>query len=390
MRLGVIGYGFRISLMIREMEAFAPGLHVAAVTDVEPDQVRHRMGSVAAAKWAPRFYERADEMLEREQLDAVLIGTRCSLHAEMAVKVLSRGIPLFLEKPVATQMAEWSSLYEAACQSASQVVVSFPLRMSGIVQLVKEIVDSGKIGTVEHVQALNNVPYGGVYFHDWYRDERETGGLFLQKATHDFDYIHHIIGGTPVRIGAMTSKRVFRGNKPAGLRCFECGEAYCAERVSAKEPGSDSDIQDYCCFAQDTGNEDSGSALLMYDSGMHVSYSQNFFARRGAARRGARLLGYKGTLEFDFYTQTIHVDLHHTPQVETYRLEAKGRHFGGDAAIAGHFVERLTGRAAAGPDLEAGLRSALICLKARESAEANAFQEIEPVIVAANEEPAPS
>ncbi|MGG4044606.1 Gfo/Idh/MocA family protein [Paenibacillus favisporus] len=388
MRLGVIGYGFRISLMIREMEAFVPGLQVAAVTDVDPDRVRHRMGPLAAAKWDPRFYAQADDMLESEALDAVLIGTRCSLHAEMAVKVLARGIPLFLEKPVATQMADWTRLHEAARQSASPVVVSFPLRMSGIVQLVKEIVDSGKIGTVEHVQAVNNVPYGGVYFHDWYRDEQETGGLFLQKATHDFDYIHHIIGGTPVRIGAMTSKRVFRGDKPAGLRCSACKEADCAERVTAGDSGSG--IQDYCCFARDTGNEDSGSAMLMYDSGMHVSYSQNFFARRGAARRGARLLGYKGTLEFDFYTQTVRVDLHHTPQVETYQLEAKGRHFGGDAALAGHFVERLAGKAAAGPDLEAGLRSALICLKARESAETSAFLEIEPVTLAMNGEPAPS
>ncbi|KAF9118237.1 hypothetical protein BGX30_004723, partial [Mortierella sp. GBA39] len=224
-----------------------------------------------------------------------------------------------------------------------------------------------------HVQAVNNVPYGGVYFHDWYRDEQETGGLFLQKATHDFDYIHHIIGGTPVRIGAMTSKRVFRGDKPAGLRCSVCMEADCAERVNADDSGSG--IQDYCCFARDTGNEDSGSAMLMYDSGMHVSYSQNFFARRGAARRGARLLGYKGTLEFDFYTQTV---------------RANGRHFGGDAALAGHFVERLAGQAAAGPDLDAGLRSALICLKARESAETSAFVEIEPVTLALNEKPAPS
>jgi len=75
---------------------------------------------------------------------------------------------------------------------------------------------------------------------------------------------------------------------------------------------------------------------------------------------------------------------------ETYQLEAKGRHFGGDAALAGHFVERLAGKAAAGPDLEAGLRSALICLKARESAETSAFLEIEPVTLAMNGEPAPS
>lgn len=42
-----------------------------------------------------------EEMLERERLDGILIGTRCSLHTEMALKVTPTGIPLFLEKPVA-------------------------------------------------------------------------------------------------------------------------------------------------------------------------------------------------------------------------------------------------------------------------------------------------
>ncbi|MBB3131923.1 hypothetical protein FHS19_006649 [Paenibacillus rhizosphaerae] len=50
----------------------------------------------------------------------------------------------------------------------------------------------------------------------------------------------------------------------------------------------------------------------------------------------------------------------------------------------------VAGQAAAGPDLEAGLRSALICLKARESTETSAFLDIEPVTLAVNEEPAPS
>ena len=47
-----------------------------------------------------------------------------------------------------------------------------------------------------------------------------------------------------------------------------------------------------CCYAVDTGNEDSGSALIRYETGMHVSYSR-IFARHKAGARGARLFGYK-------------------------------------------------------------------------------------------------
>ena len=56
---------------------------------------------------------------------------------------------------------------------------------------------------MEHVQAWNNVPYGWCYYQSWYRDENETQGLFLQKATHDFDYINYLVEKRPVMVCAM-------------------------------------------------------------------------------------------------------------------------------------------------------------------------------------------
>ena len=42
---------------------------------------------------------------------------------------------------------------------------------------------------------------------------------------------------------------------------------------------------DLCCFSTATGNHDSASVLIRYDTGMHVCYSQNFFARKNAQLR---------------------------------------------------------------------------------------------------------
>jgi len=84
----------------------------------------------------------------------------------------------------------------------------------------------------------------------------------------------------------------------------------------------------------DTGNEDSGSALIQYESGMHVSYSQNFYARKGAATRGATFIGYRGTLQFDWYTDELKVFMHHTPRVETHKIDSKAMsHGGGDLVL---------------------------------------------------------
>lgn len=383
-RLGVIGYGGRAQGVLGLIGQLNAGTEVVAISDVRNDEIGQQM--TAAGKDASRvaFYSDPDEMLDKQQLDGVLVGTRCSLHAAMAIKVLQRNLPLFLEKPVATNMADLLALRAAGAESSSRVVVSFPLRVTPLVQLAKEIVDSGKIGTVEHVQAWNNVNYGWCYYQSWYRDENETQGLFLQKATHDFDYINHILGTRPTSICAMNSKRVYKGDHPAGLRCDDCDEqdtclespfhAYFTKCEAPQVQPSDR----MCGFAVDTGNEDSGSAIIQYESGMHVVYSQNFFARKTAGKRGASLFGYKGTIEFDWYTDELKVHMHHTPRTETYKMNAAGAsHGGGDTVLADSFIRVIRGERESVAPLDAGLMSVLMCLKAKESAATKTFQEIE-------------
>lgn len=379
MKIGIIGYGGRISGMVDAILKFDLGVEIAAIADLNIDKVKQTLEQKGIAAKDISFYEDADEMLDKEKLDGVLIGTRCSLHTRMAVKVMDRNIPLFLEKPVATDMEDLQLLKNVSEKSKGEVVVSFPLRVTPLVRLAKEIILSGKLGKIEHVQAVNNVPYGGVYFHNWYRDESETGGLFLQKATHDFDYINFLLDLKPTMICAMKSKQLFKGNKPEGLKCKDCDEnETCPEGPFAmKYIRFDDANGDMCCFAKDTGNEDSGSALIKYETGMHVSYSQNFFARKEAASRGARLLGYNGTLEFDWYKDELKVFMHNTPRVETYKMDsAKMSHGGGDDVLALNFIRVMQGREKSIAPIDAGLLSVLMCIKAKVSSQTNTFQDI--------------
>ncbi|CAG7644208.1 Gfo/Idh/MocA family protein [Paenibacillus allorhizosphaerae] len=376
MRVGVIGYGSRIRSVLNEVKKQDPALELAAIVDIRKEKIVSEItdGRLDGTQW----YDSPEQIMDEGRLDGILIGTRCSLHTEMALKVLPRNIPLFLEKPVSTTLHDLQRLKQGGEAHSDRVVVSFPLRTSRMVRLVKEIIDSGKIGTVEHVQAINNVTYGGVYYHNWYRDENETGGLFLQKATHDFDYLNYVLQQRPVSVCAMTSKQIFKGDKPAGLKCVDCEEnRTCEESTAFAESEATRKAWTYCSFAVDTGNEDSGSALVRYESGMHLSYSQNFFVRRKAGARGARFMGYKGTVEFDFYSNEIKVMMHHTPLVETHRFDTEKGHFGGDAALAANFVQLMQGKETSVSTLNDGLISALLCLKARESAQTGTFQTID-------------
>lgn len=400
-RLGVIGYGVRADMLMDELLTLPGEARLCAVADQNPERVKALMTKKGSKEFLHameidkidgmmrkcpinpeniRFYRTAEEMLDAEELDGVLVGTNCNTHTHFAQLVLERGIPLFLEKPVAVSRKEVALLERLADEAKAPVVVSFPLRVTRIVEEVRKIIDSGAIGKVEQVQAFNDVPYGFVYFHDWYRDESVSHGLFLQKATHDIDVINYLTGEKPLRVCAMKSKQIYKGDMPAGLRCSECDrwESCMDSTYHIEKTRNDIPRSDYCSFAVDTGNEDSGSLILRYASGMHAVYSQNFFARKGAARRGARLYGYKGTVEFDFASDVIKLYDHMSDQVTTVKVNTPpAGHGGGDSALCGNFLDLIRGNVQRSvAPLEAGITSVRVCLAAKESSEEEVFRNV--------------
>ena len=383
-RLAVIGLGHRAAGMVSAMQAVDPGVRVGAVADPDEEGARRRLGPDDA-----RVYHSADAMLEdAADYDGVIIGTRCHLHTEMAIKVAAAGLPLFLEKPVSISLDELEALREAYRGREDEVVVSFPLRYMPIFSKVMEIVKSGRLGIINQIQAFNNVPYGGVYFGQWYRNYDQTGGLWLQKATHDFDCINLLAGSRPVGIAAMESRRVYGGEMPHDLRCSACDiTETCPESPvniarrgddGGMYQGSDDKTDHWCAFSREIRNHDAGSALIMYENGVHASYSQNMLSRRSAYRRGATVVGYEATLDFDLASMDIRVIHHHSSEVDQMHIDTESDgHGGGDHILAKSFLDLVAGRASPNASLSDGLLSAAMCLAARESARTKTFQQIQ-------------
>jgi len=396
LKIGVIGYGGRVAAMIDAMTIFDVPFRVAAIVDPRakdlakllkggPDKGVFRAPVNEAVTKGAVVYDSADEMLEKAVLDGVMIGTRCHLHTDMACKVAKKNIPLFLEKPVAISFEQVKKLDAAFKKVTAPTVISFPLRLTPMVQKVRQIIDSGQLGPLQHVVAVNDVPYGHGYFGSWYRNYDQVGGLFLQKATHDFDYIFYLLNDVPKQICAMKSQRIYgQKDKPFDLLCKDCDEQdECMEspfnrfyrRFQSEK--LDRNTWQQCLFSKDIKNEDSGNAIIEMKSGVQVSYTQNFFVRnQRVARRGARLYGYKGTVDFDWYRNTIIVYDHIMPEVETIEFTGQMPHFGGDRELIYDFLMAMKeGRQSRSP-ISAGILSALSCLWARESAETKKYCEI--------------
>ena len=376
LKIGIIGFGKRAHSVWEKSIAPFGLCTLAAVADPRAEELKQAHGEdYAACRW----YTDPREMLEKEALDGVILATRCNLHTELALLVAEYGLPLYLEKPVAITREEAEKL-KTVPHMEEKTVVSFPLRLAQLVEVAKGYYDRGELGVLSQVQAWNNVNYARGYYHNWYRDESITGGLFLQKATHDLDYINYMIGrSAPKTVCAMESKQVFRGDRPAGKRCKECDERLtCPESQFNLAVYDPKYVQDHyeCCFATDTGNHDSATVMLQYGDGLHVVYTQNFVARKSAGSRGARLIGYKGTVEFDFNTKTVRFVDHMSDRVDSIVIDSSGSHSGGDRKLAKNFIDVMMGTDVSHSPLSQGILSAEMCLAAKESAEKKIFVDL--------------
>lgn len=388
MRLGVVGHGNRVSHLIRyAMRPVWPELRVVAIVDPDEQGARARLAEEDRAEVV--FYPTLEEMVRRARLDALAIGTRCHLHAPYAIEAAKYDLPLFLEKPVATSMDQAVALEKAFEKSRCQVVVSFPLRVSPLCELAKRHIAAGAVGEPEHILAVNYVPYGTCYWDGHYRDYTVTQGLFIQKATHDFDYMMFLMGSNIVRVAAMASwGRVFGGPRREGLWCSQCEEwDSCLESPKNRKHNYSGGREDDhpCLFSVDVGtpetgmNEDSSSALVEFASGAKGVYTQVFYSRRDAATRGATVSGYHGTVSFDWYANELKLVRHHFPFTDRARGAEGMGHFGGDLELAYNFIDVVRGKAESKTPIWAGIQSIYACLAAKESAERGEFVRVRQV-----------
>jgi predicted dehydrogenase len=388
LRLGVVGYGGRIGSVIKhDMRGAEPDLRVVGVLDPDEQGVRARLDERDRRDVA--FYDSLDRMVREARLDGLAIGTLCDLHAPYAIEAARYDIPLFLEKPVAVSMEQAVALERAFEGSKCEVVVSFPLRVTPLCVLAREKIEQGAVGSPEHILGTNYVPYGAVYWDDRRRNYPITQGLFLQKATHDLDYMSYLMGSRIVRVGAMwTRGRVFGGDKPAGLACSACSEAdECLESPRNRARNrSETRLHDHpCVFSIECGtpqggmNEDSSSALLEFASGVHGAYTQVFYTRRDAAARGATVSGYHGTVSFDWYRNELKWVEHHRPFSHAVKPDAGLSHFGGDVELGRDFVRAMKRQGRSRATIADGIQSVYACLAAKESAETGRFVDVRQV-----------
>jgi myo-inositol 2-dehydrogenase/D-chiro-inositol 1-dehydrogenase len=212
-RLAWIGVGGRgTSLLGHALNCVSEGtLQVAAICDIDPAARDRAIQKCGAMK--PAGIDDYRKLLERADVDAIVIATPIHLHAEHAAAVMAAGKHAYCEKPLGRTAEEVKTVVEAVKKSRKKFQVGFQWRYhQGFLSLV-DVVQKGEIGKPRFVIGQRHV--GGYPDSGWYIDRNLSGDLIVEQAVHEMNVFCWMLGGHPLRAAGLGGINELR-DRPAG------------------------------------------------------------------------------------------------------------------------------------------------------------------------------
>jgi predicted dehydrogenase len=237
-RVAFIGAGL---IGTRHLLDFAaqPDVDVVAIADVAPGRVDSARARVAGSPEGVADFRR---LLDRRDVDAVVVSTPDHWHALMTIMACAAGKDVYVEKPLTHVAREGEWMLSAATAHRRIVQVGTQQRSGRHYQRAVDLVRRGHIGEVRHahVRAARNImpgftrpldepalspeawdlwlgpapsvpfdPRRALYHFRWFWDY--SGGQTTNLLSHDLDIVQWITGAMPVRVAAFAARRSLEG-----------------------------------------------------------------------------------------------------------------------------------------------------------------------------------
>ncbi|CAL9390276.1 Gfo/Idh/MocA family oxidoreductase [Streptomyces sp. Tu 3180] len=236
MRIGVIGTG-RIGTLHARTLSRHRDVGSLILTDAEPARARalaHRLGETAAPGM--------DEIFAWG-VDAVVITTSTSAHAELIGRAARAGLPVFCEKPVALDLAGTLQAIREVEAAGTVLQMGFQRRFDAGYTGAREAVRSGRLGRLHTVRATTGEtePPPAGYL-------AQSGGLYRDTLIHDFDILRWVTGREVVDVyaaGSDAGPAVFReaGDVDTGAVLLTLDDGTLATVTATRLSGAGYDVR---------------------------------------------------------------------------------------------------------------------------------------------------
>jgi polar amino acid transport system substrate-binding protein len=226
------------------------------------------------------------ELLQREDINTVLIATRHDTHAAMVAEAVRAGKTVFVEKPLATTEAALAELVAATGQTQGRVLVGFNRRFSSLSAELKQFFDgAGSLAITYRVNA------GEIPKESWIQQD-EGGGRVIGEVCHFVDTLQFLTGAEPMEVfayrsaaGADTLSVVikFSNGSVGNINYFSTGDrGLPKERVEVFGGGRSAVLDDFRQLEMWRDGKRKTSKRMSQDKG----FDQELAAFVGAVREG--------------------------------------------------------------------------------------------------------
>jgi predicted dehydrogenase len=183
LRVGVVGLGWAGEQHLKNYLRI-PKVEPGALAGLEEPKLRE----LGQRYGVPNLYGDYEELVAREDLDAISICAPNHLHAPVAIAALKSGKHVLCEKPLARTGVEAEGIVRAAREAGRVVHIAFTQRERGDVQVLKRHIMDGRLGRIYHVKATwmrrNGIPGMGSWFTN---KELAGGGPLIDLGVHMID-----------------------------------------------------------------------------------------------------------------------------------------------------------------------------------------------------------
>ncbi len=193
--------------------ALCPEAKVVALCDANPTVLKEasRRAGVDAC-----FADYAD-LVRREDVDAVIIATPNCYHAPIALAAIAAGKHVFVEKPLAMNVAEARQMTQAAERAGVRNMTAFTYRFVPAMRYMVHLVKSGAIGQPYHFRSCRLQDWGRRDL-GWRQISKMAGsGELGDMLSHRIDYAHTMFGPMRRLVADMRRFHDIRGGQRSDL-----------------------------------------------------------------------------------------------------------------------------------------------------------------------------
>ena len=375
---------------------------IVSLCDIRPERIDMFSKAFNVAK--ENCFTDDEQFLMEKRADLLLIATPDTCHVRHALKGFELGYDILLEKPITEHEDECKQILAAQKKAGTKALVCHVLRYAPAFVKIAELINSGVIGKLVLISALERV--GSMHYcHSFvrgnWRNRQVAAPMILAKCCHDLDLLQFYAKSKCDSISSIGELTYFKSeNAPTGAtkRCLDCPHQdtcpFSAKRhyltnwlvekpedcwpynVIANAPLTEEKLFNAvkdgpygrCVYFSDNDVVDHQITQMTFENGVKAELVMTAFTAVGGRRY--HLQGTLGEiiLEEDAGTFTIHQygkDREITPIADL--MEKGYGHGGGDNGIINALYDILCGNTAAATALDASVESHLMGIRAEQS-----------------------